>query len=139
MSVSLPQTQHLQHTIPPTRPKFFALQPPQNPENLLIFAAGNDGENQFEAVCTIGSPAIAKNVLAVGATSAGETRLNFDEIYDIDHVASLSSWGPTKDGRIKPEVVAPGDTVGTAAQALKLKLKAPALIRWPLSPTPPTG
>lgn len=63
-------------------------------------------------MCTIGSPAIAKNVLAVGATSAGETRLNSDGIYDIDHVASLSSWGFTKDGRVKPEVVAPGDTVG---------------------------
>lgn len=82
-----------------------------NPENLLIFAAGNDGENQFGTECTIGSPATAKNVLSVGATSAGETRLNMDEVYDIDHVASLSSWGFTADGRVKPEVVAPGDTV----------------------------
>ena len=65
-------------------------------------------------MCTIGSPAIAKNCLAVGATSAGETRLNSDEVYDIDHVASLSSWGLTKDDRIKPEVLAPGDTVGKA-------------------------
>lgn len=85
---------------------------PQNPENLLLFAAGNDGGNQFNTVCTIGSPGIGKNSLAVGATSAGETRLNSDGIYDIDHVASLSSWGFTTDGRIKPEVVAPGDTVG---------------------------
>lgn len=90
---------------------FFAV--PQNPENLLLFAAGNDGENQFDAVCTIGSPGIGKNALAVGASSAGETRLNSDQNYDIDHVASLSSWGFTTDGRIKPEVVAPGDTVGS--------------------------
>lgn len=82
-----------------------------NPENLLIFAAGNDGQNQFDTSCTINSPATAKNVLSVGATSAGETRLNQDGIYDIDHVASLSSWGFTADGRIKPEVVAPGDAV----------------------------
>lgn len=84
---------------------------PQNTENLLLFAAGNDGENDFNAECTIGSPAIAKNVLAVGATSTGETRLNMDGIHDIDHVASFSSWGFTTDGRIKPEVVAPGDMV----------------------------
>lgn len=79
----------------------------------MIFAAGNDGENEYGAVCTIGSPALAKNVLAVGATSTGEARLNTDGIYDIDHVASFSSWGFTTDGRIKPEVVAPGDMVGT--------------------------
>ncbi|CAN0481273.1 unnamed protein product, partial [Hapterophycus canaliculatus] len=85
-----------------------------NPENLLIFAAGNDGENPENSVCTIGSPAIAKNVLAVGATSSGETRFNTDGVYDIDHVASFSSWGFTTDGRIKPEVVAPGDMVRTS-------------------------
>lgn len=90
------------------------LLPPQNPENLLIFAAGNDGGNPYDAVCTIGTPATAKNVLSVGATSLGETRLNSDEIYDIDHVASFSSWGFTTDGRVKPEVVAPGDTVRTS-------------------------
>lgn len=86
-----------------------------NPENLLVFAAGNEGENQFDTECTIGAPATAKNVLTVGATSAGETRLNSEGIYDIDHVASLSSWGPTLDGRIKPELVAPGDTVSISA------------------------
>lgn len=30
---------------------------------------------------------------------------------DIDTVAYFSSFGPTDDGRIKPEVVAPGDRV----------------------------
>eukprot|EP00903_Cladosiphon_okamuranus_P015158 g14016.t1 len=86
-----------------------------NPENLLIFAAGNDGENPYGTKCTMGSEATAKNVLSVGSTSAGETRLNVDEVYDIDHVSSFSSWGPTLDGRIKPEVVAPGDAVYSAA------------------------
>lgn len=86
-----------------------------NPENLLIFAAGNEGENQYDTECTIAAPATAKNVLTVGATSSGETRLNADDVFDIDEVASLSSWGFTLDGRIKPEVVAPGDMVSAFA------------------------
>jgi hypothetical protein len=41
-------------------------------------------------------PAGAKNVIAVGATD------------DADAIASFSSWGPTDDGRIKPELCATG-------------------------------
>lgn len=101
-------------------PLFFACAHVQNPENLLIFAAGNDGD--FGDSCTMGSPALAKNILAVGATVAGPGRLTFtgedgelgDGItfsQDIDTVAYFSSYGPTEDGRIKPEVMAPGDVV----------------------------
>ena len=95
----------------------------QNPENLLIFAAGNDGdEPESQRECTIGSPAIGKNVLAIGSTSSGETRLTtttpdgedsskFNGGADIDTISSFSSYGPTRDQRIKPELVAPGDMV----------------------------
>lgn len=99
--------------------------PTQNPETLLIFAAGNEGDQSqgsSRSTCTIGSPAISKNVLAVGATSSGETRVTATgadgnmhvgdgEYADIDTVAFFSSYGPTLEGRIKPEVVAPGDQV----------------------------
>lgn len=101
--------------------------PRQNPENLLIFAAGNDGTiNDGRSVCTINSPAIAKNILAVGATSSGESRVTSTALdgtpadgtngfADIDTVASFSSYGPTQDNRIKPEIVAPGDLVSAWA------------------------
>ncbi|CAN0524170.1 unnamed protein product, partial [Scytosiphon promiscuus] len=92
------------------------------PEHLLIFAGGNEGEFTDRTVCTANSPAIAKNVLAIGASSSGQTRLTGtdyrgrafdgeDPLADIDTVAVFSSYGPTQDGRIKPEVLAPGDEV----------------------------
>ena len=68
------------------------------------------------------SPGIGKNSLTVGATSSGETRLtatgadggyagDTNGYADVDTVAVFSSYGFTRDGRIKPEVVAPGDAV----------------------------
>ncbi|CAB1102948.1 unnamed protein product [Ectocarpus sp. CCAP 1310/34] len=46
----------------------------ENPEHLLIFSAGNDGgydDIPNREACTVGSPALGKNILAVGATSSG--------------------------------------------------------------------
>eukprot|EP00903_Cladosiphon_okamuranus_P018381 g16907.t1 len=100
----------------------------ENPEHLLIFAAGNEGEptDSGRTSCTINIPGIGKNVLAVGASSSGPTRwpLTADdgdviEAYgkdqsDIDMVSFFSSYGPSRDFRIKPEVVAPGDQVLSA-------------------------
>lgn len=96
----------------------------QNPEHLLIFAAGNSGEmTATSSSCTIGSPAVGKNVLAVGSSSSGATRWSStgtdgavrtslsEEAGDIDTVSWFSSNGPTADDRIKPELVAPGDGV----------------------------
>lgn len=70
---------------------------------------------------------LVQNVLAIGSTSSGETRLTTtalasdrvpgtiynsgDELADINTISAFSSYGPTTDGRIKPEVVAPGDEV----------------------------
>ncbi|CAN0135192.1 unnamed protein product [Ectocarpus fasciculatus] len=82
----------------------------RNQDQLLLFAAGNDGE--FGSGCTMGSPALAKNVLAVGASTSGPGRIR---VQDIDAMAFFSSFGPTLDDRIKPEVVAPGDMVYSAA------------------------
>eukprot|EP00904_Undaria_pinnatifida_P011000 jgi/Undpi1/702/HiC_scaffold_10.g04166.m1 len=98
----------------------------ENPEHLLVFSAGNNGDiDDGRTVCTIGSPAIGKNALAVGATSSGQTRLTVtgadgdwidgtNGYADVDTVAVFSSRGPTQDNRIKPEVMAPGDEIYSA-------------------------
>jgi len=70
----------------------------------LIFfgAGGNEGNN---TICnsnsnygTISPPATAKNIIAVGATLSDEERT----------LAGISGLGPTTDGRIKPDITAPG-------------------------------
>jgi subtilisin family serine protease len=75
-------------------------------DTLVVFAAGNAGP----ADDTVGSPATGKNVLAVGATVHGSV--------EPPCVALYSSRGPTRDGRIKPDVVAPGTWVVSAATNL---------------------
>lgn len=86
---------------------------------LFVFAAGNDGP----AYATVGSPATAKNVLSVGASESynpaanqgsgcGDTLADANSARDI---AGFSSRGPCIDGRIKPDVLAPGTFIHGAA------------------------
>jgi subtilase family serine protease len=66
----------------------------------ILFAAGNDGPGTG----TVSPPATAKNILSVG---------NHQNRYSgaPDTLMSGSSRGPTDDGRIKPDVIAPGGYV----------------------------
>ncbi len=59
---------------------------------VAVVAAGNSGPGNS----TINSPGCSKNSITVGAVN------------DNDAIASFSSRGPTGDGRVKPDVVAPG-------------------------------
>lgn len=64
---------------------------------------------------SIGSPGISKNVLTVGAThSEGSYFGQLDKSNNIDYIAYFSSIGPTFDGRIKPDIVAPGAAIKSA-------------------------
>lgn len=65
---------------------------------LVVVAMGNAGP----ALRTLDTPSDAKGIVAVGATDS------------LGSVAPFSSRGPTSDGRIKPEVVAPGLAVRVA-------------------------
>jgi hypothetical protein len=73
----------------------------------VLYAAGNAGEGGPQ---TINSPGTAKNVITVGASE--NNRPNLGPIADNpNEVAFFSSRGPTADGRIKPDVVAPGTRI----------------------------
>jgi serine protease AprX len=71
---------------------------------LVVVAAGNSGPGQK----TIGSPAAATQAFTVGAMADPSDRGFF--------LASFSSRGTTADGRVKPDIVAPGYNV-TAPRA----------------------
>lgn len=71
----------------------------KNSDFLAIFAAGNSGGSGSYTVC---SPALSKNCLAVACSNTGHNGAN------IDHISSFSSHGPALDGRIKPDITAPG-------------------------------
>ncbi|KAF0720398.1 Aste57867_328 [Aphanomyces stellatus] len=101
----------------------------KNPETLLIIAAGNSGDNGTK---TITSPAGAKNVITVGAslTSADalEGVFGCPSAFNPQSVASFSSMGPTKDGRLKPDFVAPGQILSSAqSEAAKSTVKSSKL------------
>lgn len=106
----------------------------EHPDAVVLFAAGNDGaDRDGNGVLDAGSlyaPASAKNVIAVGATEGGQAGVGlrgdwstFDrdgrrfsepgERRDLisgesERIALFSSTGPTADGRIKPDLCAPG-------------------------------
>lgn len=56
---------------------------------------------------TIGYESLAKNVMTVGSVADAVTNGTRD--INKAAISSFSSWGPTDDGRIKPDVVANGD------------------------------
>ncbi|MEJ8546095.1 S8 family serine peptidase [Brevibacillus borstelensis] len=80
-----------------------------------LVAAGNQGDLGYK---TIGSPATAKNVIAVGATENDRPDVGGKEADDPDTVAGFSSRGTTKDGRLKPDIVAPGSYILSARSSV---------------------
>ena len=80
----------------------------RHPDTLAVLACGN---NYYQRVV---SPSSAKNVVAVGASESLRTNVPTTPYHgssDADNsaqIAAFSSPGPTADGRIKPDVCAPG-------------------------------
>src|SRR5205823_12312648 len=67
-----------------------------------------------------GSPATAKNVIATGASEniTGTLAATYGLYADgPDTMADFSSRGPCADGRIKPDLVAPGSWIASAASS----------------------
>jgi len=65
----------------------------------IVWSNGNERQTTRcgDSYKTIAPPAGAKNHITVGAVNSNN-----------DAMTSFSSWGPTDDGRIKPDVVGPG-------------------------------
>ncbi|HTD88258.1 MAG TPA: S8 family serine peptidase, partial [Candidatus Binatia bacterium] len=81
-------------------------------EFIIEFSAGNAGPG----LQTVGSPAVAKNVIATGASQ--NDRFDFIIYSDgQDAMADFSSRGPCEDGRIKPDLVAPGTWIASLKSA----------------------
>jgi hypothetical protein len=102
------------------------------PDLVILFSAGNEGvdadANGVNDAGQVGAQASAKNCITVGAT---ESEREFDHTYgeywpgdfpaspiardlqanDPEGMVAFSSRGPTREGRIKPDVVAPGTCI----------------------------
>lgn len=81
---------------------------------LVVVACGNegqlqvttpDGETEINSAMSIGDPANLDDCIAVGSVNADRPHLY--------GVSSFSSRGPTADGRVKPDVVAPGERISS--------------------------
>lgn len=70
----------------------------------IIWANGNErgGQRCGTTYHTTAPPACAKNHITVGALNSND-----------DSVTYFTSWGPTDDGRLKPDVSAPGCQIGS--------------------------
>ncbi|HUR83608.1 MAG TPA: S8 family serine peptidase, partial [Thermoanaerobaculia bacterium] len=71
-----------------------------HPDMLVIFNTGNLGQNIPTPASSLSAPGSAKNTLQIGGTRAASTSMNDDVL------AEFTLFGPTKDGRIKPDLVA---------------------------------
>lgn len=101
----------------------------------VVFAVGNEGRdldrNGIVDTGTVYAPATAKNCIAVGATESQRATGGYQQGYGIawaadypalpikydlmsnntSGMAAFSGRGPTADGRIKPDICAPGTNI----------------------------
>jgi uncharacterized repeat protein (TIGR01451 family) len=107
----------------------------QHPDMVVVTSNGNGGEDSdgdgYVDENSVTAPATAKNVISIGASenerSSGGYQTTYGSLWssdypapptssdhvsnDREHLAAFSSRGPLADGRIKPDVVAPGTNI----------------------------
>ena len=76
-----------------------------NDDFLFVSSAGNRGRNNTDK--SIGSECSMKNGICVGASNSYGPNVK-EYMASPDFVTHFSSKGPTQDGRIKPDIIAPG-------------------------------
>ena len=80
-----------------------------HPDMLVVFNTGNAGLQDVPS-STVSAPGAAKNTLQVGGTRGDRNQP--------DNVQAGSLEGPTRDGRIKPDVIGPAYVVAGDAQVI---------------------
>lgn len=73
----------------------------------LVFSAGNSGPGPL----SLTRPKVAKNVIAVANSENIRTEIGGAGADNLDDLRSSSSRGPAADGRVKPDVTAPGTVI----------------------------
>ncbi|MCX7745845.1 MAG: S8 family serine peptidase [Clostridia bacterium] len=84
----------------------------------VLFAAGNEGDDGREGIA---NPGTAKNCITVGSTKSDCPNEDFTSMYRNRKgygVATYSRTGPCSDGRVKPDVVAPGSFIISTMSSL---------------------
>jgi hypothetical protein len=74
-----------------------------HPDMLVVFNTGNLGARSATPASSLSAPGSAKNTLQIGGTRTGDR--------DDDALATFTLFGPTRDGRIKPDLVAPARVI----------------------------
>lgn len=85
----------------------------ERPDMAILFAAGNDGDHDGDGkvnYSTVSTPGTAKNTITVGASENNRPDKG-KHADNPNQLAIFSSRGPTPDGRVKPDVVAPGSWI----------------------------
>ncbi|MBS3788138.1 S8 family peptidase [Candidatus Bipolaricaulota bacterium] len=108
-------------------------------DNLL---GGKSREIEFssgDTNMTIAEPGNAENLVTVGSFNSRNTWGNYSVGgFPVGELSSFSSTGPTRDGRIKPDLVAPGAwVVSTLAESATVQnfLEVPDGKHWALAGT----
>lgn len=87
-----------------------------NDNSAMVFVTGVERPNDCIATggydCLPMGGGVAKNNITIGATRPIVGPGYYNEPSDVK-IASFSSWGPTDDGRIKPDLVAIGQSVSS--------------------------
>jgi hypothetical protein len=76
----------------------------------VVFSAGNSGPTAL----SLTRPKASKNAIVVGNSENLRPEIGFSNANNMDDLRSSSSRGPTADGRIKPDITAPGSYISGA-------------------------